>query len=729
MAYTIKSGDTLSEIAASNNTTVDAIAKANNITNVNEIQAGASLNIPTSSGSSGSNNSVGSSNAFVDTLNNVVQSGKDTVTDFFTNLKDSTNEKVSHIDKHNDKNVSFKDIPNLLLQSILDPDAAAEKNPYWTGSTYDKSRDVDGDGFPDYDSAGRKISADPAFAHQGTPDLANMKEGESFQIGHTTYTKNSSGTFDKMKADGSVDNGNDDATNTVSEFDQMIEEIESVEFKTAMEKYLEEKQGLVGEQLSAEMDKVLADPEGWLKTSGISVTDNLPSIDANAAGTTLDPNDPKYQLNTNETADVQTVTNTSTVDAVTAKNANTYKVNTVSDDITGKEYQVDPVTGEIEDKHLVDADDLLIDMDGSATGVNKDGSVNQVGKALNDYATQNISNIIDTSTVAGKLLAQELGEGNYIDAKSTMLGQLEIISKQFVDADGNPKIPTWGQSLARNVARNIAFTGVSGTAAMSAMSQALMESTLPIAEKESAFFQTLISTNLTNKQESIINKAKVLSNFEITNVDAKTKAAIQNAEAFLSMDLKNLEFENQAEVINTQSRVQALFEDQKAVNAQRLFTAQEQNEMDRFYDQLNSQVEMFVAGQLNEMKKFNVGEINDNAEFNANLQNNREQFLANMQFNIDKAVAEWKQNVILTEYKTKAEAAATDAKNLLDVKLEVMNQLWDESDNLLDYVITIGENEKDREIALAQLAAESGSTPSFLEQLVMTGVTAAIKWW
>ena len=138
-------------------------------------------------------------------------------------------------------------------------------------------------------------------------------------------------------------------------------------------------------------------------------------------------------------------------------------------------------------------------------------------------------------------------------------------------------------------------------------------------------------------------------------MDAKTKAAIQNAEAFLTMDLKNLDVVNQAEIINTQSRVQALFEDQKAINAQGYLQLKEQNEMDRFYDQLNAQVEMFTVTQLNEMKKFNVGEINDNAEFNATLSNNREQFLANMQFNIDKAIAEWKQNVILTEYKTLAE--------------------------------------------------------------------------
>ena len=44
--YTIRTGDTLSKIAADNGTTVGALAKFNGIADVNKIQAGASLNLP-----------------------------------------------------------------------------------------------------------------------------------------------------------------------------------------------------------------------------------------------------------------------------------------------------------------------------------------------------------------------------------------------------------------------------------------------------------------------------------------------------------------------------------------------------------------------------------------------------------------------------------------------------------------------------------------------------------
>ena len=708
-------------------------------------------------GNSNNSNTAGS----VEALSNTITGGidtfitgiKDGVTEIGSNIwswatsggvKDSTatydewgNQLTGETGSTTQTNLGINDFTKMAVLSIVDPEAAALKNPYWNQETgtYDKHRDVNNDGFPDYDSAGRPITYDPSFSHQKGQDISS---GE-FKIGHTTYQYNSSsGGWEKMKADGTVDNGTDDKShlneNGNSEFDQMIEDTQ-VELKTQMELYKEEAEKILTDKTDADIKAIIDDPEAWLTSADLSVSnkiDNLEISDEDIANATINPENPNYQIDTEGLdAAVKTVDtdNLELVDQITAKNADTYDANLVTDKITGEKYEVDPITGEVSDKSLVDSNDIIHDIEGASTGVNEDGSKNYVGEALNDYANQNISNIIDTSTVAGKLLAQELGEGNYTDSKATMMGQLEIISKQFVDADGNPKIPTWASALTRSVSRNVAFTGVSGTAAMSAMSSALLESTLPIAEKDSAFFQTLTTQNLSNRQESIINKAKVLSNLEMQNVDVKTQASIHNAEAFLKMDLTNLEIQNEAEIINTQHRVQGLFEDQKAINTQRMFTAEQTNDMNKFYDNLSTQVEMFVAEQVNGMKKFNVGEINDNAEFNATLQNNREQFLADMQFNIDTAIAEWKQNVILTEYKTKADAASEDVKNMLGVKLEVMNQLWDEADMLLDYVIKLGEAEKDREIMLAEIAAgNKASKNSIWGQIWGAATTVATKW-
>jgi putative chitinase len=46
MKYTIKYGDTLSELAVRFNTTTDALARANNISDPNKIYAGRTIEVP-----------------------------------------------------------------------------------------------------------------------------------------------------------------------------------------------------------------------------------------------------------------------------------------------------------------------------------------------------------------------------------------------------------------------------------------------------------------------------------------------------------------------------------------------------------------------------------------------------------------------------------------------------------------------------------------------------------
>lgn len=63
--YTIQSGDTLSNIAARHNTTVEAIAKENNISNPNLIYANDQIKIPSGSKNSSSSNSVSRGSSYV----------------------------------------------------------------------------------------------------------------------------------------------------------------------------------------------------------------------------------------------------------------------------------------------------------------------------------------------------------------------------------------------------------------------------------------------------------------------------------------------------------------------------------------------------------------------------------------------------------------------------------------------------------------------------------------
>jgi hypothetical protein len=426
------------------------------------------------------------------------------------------------------------------------------------------------------------------------------------------------------------------------------------------------------------------------------LSDRVPNINENAAGTNIDGSNPDFaqQANTQQTAAQGTAAGAAQVDP---RDAATYEAAQTQQNVE-QNGQATAQQGTVSQESQIDAPQL--DMQGSATGVNADGSVNHTGEALNQHASQNISSIIDTSTPSGKALAEALGSGNYLDSKATLKGQLDILQGEFVGPNGEPKIPAWAAGTARNVSKIAAFKGMTGSAATAAMAQAIMEASIPIAQQDAQFFQTVTLENLSNKQASIINKANVLSKFDLTNLDNKMVAAVENAKAFLQMDMANLDNAQQAEIINTQNRVQSILEDAKAKNAERLFSAESANDMAKFYDTLNSSISQFNASQSNAMTQANMSEKNDMTKFNAEMENNRQQFYKEMQYNIDLANAKWRQSVTTQESQFAFDAAATDVKNMMSISQEQLNQLWDRSDALLDYVWKSGENEADRKAAL-----------------------------
>ena len=439
-------------------------------------------------------------------------------------------------------------------------------------------------------------------------------------------------------------------------------------------------------------------PDGFIDDMGANLSDRVPDIDANAEGTNLDGSD--YNMDADGLNQAVATGAVDTAAGVTQPNsASGYDAATTADQVANN--LADAATMETNENAIVDPEGIVLDQQGLATGINEDGSVNETGLALNSFAHQNISNVIDTSTVAGKLLAQSLGEGNYLDSKATVKGQLEILTGEFVDpVTGEPKIPTWAAGIARNVSRSIAFKGMTGTAATGALAQAMIEATLPIAQADSQFYQTLTVKNLDNKQQMIINKANVLSKMELANLDVRTSLAVNNAKTFMQYDMANLANEQQTAIINSQSMVQSILEDANQTNVARRFNSEQQNDMDKFYDNLGAQIDMYNTGQRNQMSMFNAGEQNNMSQFNAQLENGREQFYLDMQYQVDAANAQWRQTVTLTETEMEFNAAATDVKNILNLSSEVMNQLWDRTDSLLDYAWREGENALDREVNL-----------------------------
>lgn len=484
-------------------------------------------------------------------------------------------------------------------------------------------------------------------------------------------------------------------------------------------------------QSDQEIAAIIADPKGFLAGKGMTLSDVIPDLqlDPETEGALLDPNNPNYILSDLRDYNPETVSGIPTVSTPTAVNPETYDAATAADRMDDPLYKADAQTGEIRDENLVDASEYTIDEQGAATGVNADGTTNYTGEALQEYASQGLT-VIDTSTVSGKLQAQALGEGNYIDTKATYLGQMEILSQSFVDANGNPTIPPFAQGQARAAARIITFEGMTGTAATAAMATALMEASLPIAQQDSEFFKTLTIKNLDNRQQATINRANVLAKFDLANLDAREAAAVTNAKAFLEMDLTNLSNEQQAEIINVQSMVQALLEDTNQENLARRFSAETQNEFTKFYDELGVQVAQFNTNVMTEIAKFNAGETNDATEFLMKLENQREQFYKNMMFAVDESNAKWRQSVATTNTEMAFDAAAADVKLISDISQEALNKSWDRVDATLGYLFkgALSEEEFELRLLLGEMNAQAQSSggPSLFDTIISAGTQVAV---
>lgn len=665
--YSVKSGDTLSEIAAKNGTTVKALLDANpQIKGADRIQAGQSINVPGGGVFSGNSGGV--------------------------------------------KGVAPTGLVQYTGIGIIGK-LAGWANGLKPGE--DESEVVDGrqvytsaDGFV-YSHNFLGLPYEVSVQNGTVVDALSIR-GEDGMTGYERKAAEARANGDNDTADAIMQEAEDNAT------EETTGGADTTNVTAAVERYKAIKEAAGVTVSDAEIAQMISDPNGFLEARGMKLADLVPTTDVDAEGVNLDPNDPRYTTSEDVTYDATQV-DAETVTAPNMQPTGTAITDTAADRLDAPQYNVDAVTGTVDADNLVDAAEYTLDMKGSATGVNEDGTTNYTGLALNDWASQDISRMVDTSTAAGKLLADKLGEGNYTDTKSTILGQMDVLSGEFKDSSGNPVIPSWAQGTFRNVQRTIAFSGMTGTSATAAAANAIMEATLPIAKDEAAFFQTLTIANLDNRQASILNKANTLAKFDMTNLSARETAAVQNAKTFLQMDLQNLVNEQQAEVVNTQARVDAMFTDVAEENVNRRLNIANEMENRQFYDNLSYQAATFNANAINATRDANAGRADAASQFNISQTTARDQFEATMARSIDESNVAWRREVALNDTRMRFEASAADVRAALGLTTEGMNRMWDRIDSQLDYIwrSTEADEQRDFELLIAEMnaaaAAASGS--------------------
>ena len=128
-----------------------------------------------------------------------------------------------------------------------------------------------------------------------------------------------------------------------------------------------------------------------------------------------------------------------------------------------------------------------------------------------------------------------------------------------------------------------------------ALAEGILKSSVPIAAADAQTYKEVIFQNLANNQQ----------------------AAVVNAQSYLQMDMANLSNVQQANLQNLHANQQTLLSDNAARNAALQFNATSQNQVNQFYDSINTNLQTQNAQRADAMAQYNNAEANKVAALNA----------------------------------------------------------------------------------------------------------------
>ena len=276
-----------------------------------------------------------------------------------------------------------------------------------------------------------------------------------------------------------------------------------------------------------------------------------------------------------------------------------------------------------------------------------------------------------------------------VDPNSTVQGQLANLMQQF---EGG-KVPAFAAGAIRTAEQRLAARGMGASSmAGSAIVQAAMEASTPIAAADAETYRRMSELNLNNRQQ----------------------AEVLNSQMTLQMDMANLSNEQQARVANTQNKVQSLFTDQAATNSSRQFNAQSEQQNDQFFANLFNQTAQFNAAQTNAIAQFNAGQTNTVARFNAEISNQRELFNNKNALVIDQANATYRRTINTANTALRNAETEFNVRNLFNISQTAQANLLQQHRDELNFarLKSMNADEYNANLALASIAHDKNMKTS-----------------
>ena len=339
----------------------------------------------------------------------------------------------------------------------------------------------------------------------------------------------------------------------------------------------------------------------------------------------------------------------------------------------------------------------------------------QVGATTPQTASQFTANVIGTAptmtaaqgTVTAPMTAAQQSLAS-IDSRATVQGQLESISSDIETslAQGSP-LPAFARGAAEAAKATMQARGLGASTMLAeALAEGVLKSSIPIAAADAQTYKEVIFQNLSNNQQ----------------------AAVINAQSYLQMDMANLSNQQQSNLQNLQVRQQTLLTDNAARNAALQFNATSQNQVNQFYDTLNTNIQSQNAQRADSIAQFNLAETNkvealnaknqtalaDSnaqrntaiAQYNKTLEDARDRFNVENQRIIDQSNATWRRSINTANTQAVNAANEANAANLLNLSNFGMSALWQQWRDEASWVNTASQNDLNRNHNLAIAALE-----------------------
>ena len=281
-----------------------------------------------------------------------------------------------------------------------------------------------------------------------------------------------------------------------------------------------------------------------------------------------------------------------------------------------------------------------------------------------------------------------------LDERATLRFQMGELFKSF--EEGKPP-PAWAAPAVRQVGGMMAQRGLGRSSmAAAAISQAIMESGIPIAQQDANKYATIQLQNLNNQQQATLQNAATYAAMDRANLSSAMQAAVNNARSFLQMDTQNLTNEQQLKTIDLQSKFQKLFTDQAQENAARQFNAKSQLQVDQFFTELETQVANANASRMAAMEQFNADQTNAAARYFTKINDARERFNISNENLIQQSNAVWRRNINTANTAGQNETNRVNALNLLGINQASLDKLWQRYRDEAQWMVEISENAAQR---------------------------------